>query len=144
MGLSLRSSVPDLKLNPITPIFRFDNIKIDSAALSMCSLLLGKTDSSSGSLRSSSLARWTSARISFGRQEPPNANPGDKYAAETFRLLSDLKMSATIFGGMSNALQIVPSSFAKATLSAWNVLQEYLTISAARREVSYNGAGKNS
>src|SRR5881396_1719649 len=77
--LSRRSSVPGLKLSPRTPILRMPNARIASAARSICSALLGKIDSNSGNFKSNSLARYVNAFRSFGKQEPPKANPGLKY-----------------------------------------------------------------
>ncbi len=58
-----------------------------------CCSLLGMADSSSGNFRSSWAARYTSARRSFGKQEPPKANPGFRYAGEMFSFTSSTKRS---------------------------------------------------
>ena len=44
--------------------------------VSICIRLLGRIDEMTGSSTSISLARYCSARTSFGRHDPPNAKPG--------------------------------------------------------------------
>ena len=92
-GLSRKSSVPALKLRPSCAIFFLPVLSTISTARSTCSALLGMSDSSNGSLRSSSLALYAMARRSFGRQEPPKAKPGERYDGEIFSLVSEVKIS---------------------------------------------------
>jgi hypothetical protein len=76
IGLSRRSSVPALKLNPSSPIRFLPVSTISSMACWICIWLLPRIAWITGISRSTSLARYCSARTSFGRHEPPNANPG--------------------------------------------------------------------
>ena len=47
-------------------------------------------------------------------------------------LVSETKMSITMWLSSPSALQTEPISFAKPTFSAWNPLSTYLVISATR------------
>src|SRR5207302_9652004 len=85
-----------------------------------------------GSSRSCCLEQYSSARRSLGRQEPPNAKPGLKYTEEILSLRSDKKTSITAYGSTPRLCASVPTSLAKAILSACNALQTYFNISAFR------------
>src|SRR2546425_1254556 len=62
--------------------------------------------------------------------EPPNANPGRRYAGLTFSLRSARNTSITLCESTPSAWQIAPSSLAKAIFKPWKELSAYLVISA--------------
>src|SRR5258708_20064320 len=91
-------------------------------------------EGSSGRFRSKGPARYTRARKSFGRHEPPKANPGFRYAVEIFSFLSSHSVFITSCASMPSFSHSAPTSLAKEIFTAWNALQAYLIISAVRRE----------
>ena len=76
IGLSRRSSVPGLKLKPRMPTRVCPFSMINLRPLATCNSLLGRMELRMGNSRSRSFALYASARRSFGKHEPPNANPG--------------------------------------------------------------------
>ena len=76
------------------------------------------------------------ARTSFGRQEPPKANPGFRYVGEMLSLVSAVKISTTDSASTPSSFASVPTSLANETFTACHALQTYFVISAERNEVS--------
>src|SRR6266550_4413113 len=68
--------------------------------------------------------------MSFGRHDPPNPNPGLRYAGEIFNCRSRQKISMISRPSDPSDLHILPISFANTTFRAWNALHTYLIISA--------------
>ena len=66
----------------------------------------------------------------MGRHEPPNANPGFRYAADTFSFVSSQNSLITSWLSIVSALQMFPISLAKLILRPWYALHAYFTISA--------------
>src|SRR6266516_1174423 len=130
MGLSRRSSVPALKARPTTPILRFRVASTASTARRTCPSFDGRMAASSGTGTSAVRAAYTRARRSFGRQEPPKAKPGRRYASETFSFRSIRKIRMASCASAPSAAHTSPISLAKHTLRAWNALDMYLTTSA--------------
>src|SRR5436189_40074 len=77
-------------------------------------------------------AACKTARRSFGRQEPPKAKPGRRYASDTLSLRSMRKIRDTSCGSAPSAAHASATSLAKQTFSAWKAFAAYLTISAVR------------
>ena len=133
-GLSRRSSVSSLNANPMTPM-RFAGMSITASMLRLrCWSLLGRADSNRGSVKSMRPARYTRARRSLGKQEPPKAKPGFKYADDTLSFTSAHSVAITSSPFTPNRSLRAPISFAKAIFMAWNALQAYFIISAVRSE----------
>ena len=78
VGEHRKSSVPALKLSPKIPILRCPLLIIVCTALRFCISLLWKILLITGTSTYKSCASVFNAFISFGRQEPPYANPGLK------------------------------------------------------------------
>ena len=130
-GLSRRSSVPALKLKPknADPLISLLHNHLQPPRDLQ---FVAREDRGVriGSCRSWILAWYDSARKSLGRQEPPNAKPGIRYAEEIFSFLSWQKIFITSCASISNALHIFPISFANPIFSACQLLSTYLIISA--------------
>src|SRR2546430_6942854 len=140
MGLSRRSSVPGLKARPTTPMRRLRVASTVSTVWRICPSFEGRIAESSGSERSAARAAYTRARRSFGRQDPPNAKPGRRYASETLSFRSIRKIRTASCASAPSAAHTFPISLAKHTLRAWNALDTYLTTSAVLTAVWTNGA----
>src|SRR3954447_19008326 len=80
--------------------------------------------------------------MSFGKQEPPKANPGLRYAAEIFNFVSLTTAFITSWLSTPIALQSNPNSFAKLIFVACQALLAYLTASAAQIDITW-GATEN-
>ena len=78
--------------------------------------------------------------MSLGRHDPPNAKPGRRYAGEMLSLVSLQKMSITAWLSMPLALQMLPTSLPKQTLSACQTLSTYFTNSLVSTDVRMRGA----
>ena len=96
--------------------------------------------SSSGSSRSSARPACVRARRSLGRHEPPNANPGVRYAVEMLSFVSAQNTSITSCESIPSALHSAPISLANEIFAAWKALSAYLTISATRSGTRNTGA----
>jgi hypothetical protein len=130
MGLSRRSSVPGLNDRPSSPTRR---LPVDSTVRNTRSIWLsfdGRMLSRIGIATSARRARWTRARRSLGRQEPPNAYPGRRYAGEMLSFVSAVTMSITAWLSRPSALHTAPISLANPAFRAWKLLSAYLIISA--------------
>ena len=85
---------------------------------------------SSGTSTLLTRAMYCRARRSFGRQEPPKAKPGRRYAGEMLSLWSSQKTSITSRESTPCGARTRPISLAKDTLVAWKALQAYFSASA--------------
>src|SRR6476620_7699942 len=130
IGLSRRSSVPDLNARPKIAILRLPNSRMLSTARRTCISLDTNTFARTGSSRSCFRAVWSSARTSVGKHEPPKAKPGRRYAPLMFNLVSVRKMSMTSCESSPSVAHSVPISLPKVTFSAWKLLSTYFVISA--------------
>ena len=68
--------MPGLKARPSSPTRRLPVSSMILKTRSIWPSLDGAMLSKIGTGKSARLARWTTARRSLGRHEPPNANPG--------------------------------------------------------------------
>src|SRR3954447_14838297 len=96
----------------------------------------------SGTSTSRVFDMYSVARRSLGRHDPPNAKPGFRYAGEMLSWRSLQTRSITAKGSTPIASQTRAVSLANVILSAWKLLQQYLTISAARIDVEWNSHGR--
>ncbi len=139
-GLSRRSSVPVLNDRPSMPTFGRPSFRILSTAWSMCTRLLASRLVSIGSVTSCCRAMVPIARRSFGRQEPPNAKPGLRYALEMFSCVSAHTSRITSCESMPSACAKRPISLANVIFRAWKALQLILSVSATRMSVTMKRA----
>src|SRR5581483_5496416 len=96
----------------------------------ICSSLLGNTAFTMGNAMSFVFALYDRALKSLGRQDPPNANPGIRYAGDILSFLSWQKMPIISCASIESDLHKLPISFAKPIFKACQQLSTYLTISA--------------
>ena len=101
--------------------------------------MLRMTPLSIGTSTSAMRAMCIRARRSFGRHDPPNENPGRRYAAEMLRRWSSQKTRITSRASTSTAESSRPISFAKVIFTAWYALHAYLSDSAASIDIAWSG-----
>ena len=118
IGLSRRSSVPDLNARPTMPTRRRPARKTASMPRSTCCSFAGMIADRSGTGRSWIRAAFVNARTSFGRQEPPKAKPGLRYASETFSFRSTRKIRITSWASAPSASHRSATSLVKHTFRA--------------------------
>ena len=97
MGLPRISSVSGLNVIPHRPIEAGLCLSINSNKRVMRWSLLVLIALSVGVSMPTRSAGAANARVSLGRQEPPKANPGRRYAPEIFKCLSVLNILNTLF-----------------------------------------------